>query len=124
MDEVEDFRAKLRKELRTGLISLLLMDVIERTGEEGYGYAIIKKLEEYSDGVFTFKEGTIYPILHSMQKQGLVSTLLKESPTGPARKCYTLTELGRKALRAGMEEWSELSTMAKRLLAKRGKANE
>ena len=124
MDEVEDFRAKLRKELRTGLISLLLMDVIDRAGEEGYGYAIIKKLEEYSDGVFTFKEGTIYPILHSMQKQGLVNTSLKESPNGPARKCYGLTDVGKKALKAGLEEWSELSTMARKLLAKRGKANE
>jgi PadR family transcriptional regulator PadR len=97
--------------------SLLLMDVIDRSGEEGYGYAIIRKLEEYSEGVFTFKEGTIYPILHSMQKQGMVTTVLRESPSGPARKCYKLTPLGKQALKAGLEEWREMSSVARKLLA-------
>ena len=119
MDEMDEFRQKLRKELRTGLISILLLDVIDQAGDEGYGYAIIKRLEEYSDGVFTFKEGTIYPILHSLLKQGLVATEWKESPTGPARKCYRLTPLGKSALRVGVEEWGRLSGMARRLLASR-----
>jgi len=119
MDEMDDFRQKLRKELRTGLISVLLLDVIDQAGDEGYGYAIIKRLGEYSDGVFTFKEGTIYPILHSLLKQGLVATEWKESPSGPARKCYRLTPLGKNALRVGIEEWGQLSGMARRLLASR-----
>jgi DNA-binding PadR family transcriptional regulator len=120
MDEIEDFRAKLRKELRTGLISVLLMDVIEQAADEGYGYAIIKRLEEYSDGFFVFKEGTIYPILHSLLRQGLVATEWRESPSGPARKCYCLTPLGRKALKAGLEEWGQLSGMAQKLLSRKG----
>jgi len=118
MDEMDDFRNKLRKELRTGLISILLLDVIGQAGEEGYGYAIIKRLGEYSDGFFVFKEGTIYPILHSLLKQGLVATGWKESPSGPARKCYRLTPLGRSALKVGIEEWGQLSGMAQRLLTK------
>jgi len=120
MDEMDDFRQKLRKELRTGLISILLLDVIEQAGEEGYGYAIIKRLGEYSDGFFVFKEGTIYPILHSLLKQGLVTTVWKESPAGPARKCYRLTALGKKALQAGLEEWGELNAVAGKLLSKKG----
>jgi DNA-binding PadR family transcriptional regulator len=120
MDEMDDFRQKLRKELRTGLISILLLEVIEQAGEEGYGYAIIKMLGEYSDGFFTFKEGTIYPILHSLQKQGLVTTVWKESPAGPARKCYRLTAMGKKALQAGLEEWGELNAVAGKLLSKKG----
>ncbi len=119
MDEMDGFRDKLRRELRTGLISVLLLDVIDRSGEEGYGYAIIRRLEEYSDGVFTFKEGTIYPILHSLLRQGLVMTEWKESPSGPARKCYRLTPLGKSALKVGIEEWGQLSGMARRLLASR-----
>ena len=119
MDEMDDFRNKLRKELRTGLISILLLDVIDRAGEECYGYAIIKRLSEYSDGYFVFKEGTIYPILHSLLKQGLVATEIKESPAGPARKCYMLTPLGMKALRAGLEEWGELNATAQKLLSRR-----
>jgi PadR family transcriptional regulator PadR len=119
LDEMEDFRTKLRKELRTGLISILLLDVIEQAGEEGYGYAIIKRLEDYSDGFFSFKEGTIYPILHSLLKQGLVTTIWKESPAGPARKCYRLTGLGKKALKAGRDEWGQLSGMAQRMLARK-----
>lgn len=120
MDEMEEFRSKLRKELRTGLISILLLDVIEQAGQEGYGYAIIKRLGEYSDGFFVFKEGTIYPILHSLLRQGLVMTEWKQSPSGPARKCYRLTPMGRKALRAGIEEWGQLSGMARKLLSRKG----
>jgi len=120
MDEMDDFRSKLRKELRTGLISILLLDVIEQAGDEGYGYAIIKRLGEYSDGFFVFKEGTIYPILHSLLRQGLVMTEWKESPAGPARKCYRLTPLGKKALEAGLEEWGELNAMAGKLLSRKG----
>lgn len=120
MDEIDEFRDKLRKELRTGLISILLLDVIEESGEDGYGYAIIRRLGDYSNGFFTFKEGTIYPILHSLLKQGLVTTVWRESPTGPARKCYRLTPLGRKALRAGLEEWGELNAVAGRMLSKLG----
>jgi len=119
LEEMEEFRSKLRRELRTGLISLLLLDAIEGAGEEAYGYSIIKGLEDYSDGVLSFKEGTIYPILHSLQNQGLVTTFWKESPSGPARKCYRLTALGKKALKAGLEEWSGLSTMAQKLLSRR-----
>jgi PadR family transcriptional regulator PadR len=116
---MEDYRAKLRKELRAGLISLLLLDVIEQAGEEAYGYSIIRRLEEYSDGFLSFKEGTVYPILHSLQNQGLVNTVWKESPSGPARKCYRPTPLGRKALKAGREEWRQLNTMAQRLLTQK-----
>lgn len=121
MDEIDGFRDKLRRELRTGLISILLLDVIEQAGEEGYGYAIIRRLGDYSDGFFVFKEGTIYPILHSLLKQGLVATVWKESPAGPARKCYRLTPLGKKALRAGLEEWGELASVAGKLLSKEGR---
>jgi len=120
LDEMDDFRQKLRRELRTGLISILLMDVIDRAGDEGYGYAIIRRLEEYSDGVFRFKEGTIYPILHSLLRQGLVATEWRESPAGPARKCYRLTGLGKRALQAGLEEWGEMNAVAGKLLAKKG----
>ena len=119
MDEIEDFRAKLRKELRTGLISVLLLDVIDQAGEEGYGYAIIRRLEDYSDGVFTFKEGTIYPILHSLLRQGLVTTEWRESPSGPARKCYRLTVQGKRALQVGLEEWGEMNVVAQKLLSHR-----
>ncbi len=120
MDEIDDFRDKLRRELRTGLISILLLDVIEQAGEEGYGYAIIRRLGEYSDGFFTFKEGTIYPILHSLLRQGLVATEWKESPSGPARKCYRLTAQGKRALQVGLEEWGEMNAVAGKLLSKKG----
>jgi DNA-binding PadR family transcriptional regulator len=119
MDDIEEFRGKLRKELRTGLISVLLLDVIDQAGEEGYGYAIIRRLGDYSDGVFTFKEGTIYPILHSLLRQGLVATEWRESPSGPARKCYRLTAQGKRALQVGLEEWGEMNAVAQKLLSHR-----
>lgn len=118
-DGLEDFRNKLRRELRTGLISLLLMDAIDAAGEEAYGYSIMHSLEEYGGGFLRFKEGTVYPILHSLRNQGLVTAEWKESPSGPARRCYRLTPTGKKALQAALEEWSGLTEMARKLLSRR-----
>jgi PadR family transcriptional regulator PadR len=106
MTQVDDFIRKLDRELRTGLLTLLVLLAIER--ERGYGYQIIARLKELSDGNLVMQEGTIYPILHSLQSQGLVESEWGDSTNGPPRKYYNLTPTGKSALKRGLGLWREL----------------
>ena len=54
-------------------------------------------------------EGTIYPLLSRLKQEGLVASRLVESPSGPARRNYVLTEAGRRHLRNINEEWRDIA---------------
>ena len=62
---------KISKELIKGSTALLVLSVI--AGKEMYGYQIIRELESLSEEVFSLNEGTLYPILHSLEKEGFLS---------------------------------------------------
>ena len=87
---------KLRKELRSGLYSYLVLSLLEKEGEL-HGYAIRKKLETLSDGRLVPSEGALYDILKGLKKLGLVDDEWAEVGGRP-RKYYRLTELGREVL--------------------------
>lgn len=74
-------------------------------GEDMYGYQIITELARRSDHTFDMKEGTLYPVLHGLWKDGQVEAYEAEAPTGRKRKYYHLTKKGREALKAETEEW-------------------
>ncbi|ASJ06457.1 PadR family transcriptional regulator [Thermococcus pacificus] len=87
---------KLRKELRSGLYSYLILSILEREGEL-HGYAIRKRLGELSGGRLVPSEGALYDILKGLKKLGLVEDEWAEADGRP-RKYYRLTELGREVL--------------------------
>ncbi len=93
---------KLRKELRSGLYSYLVLSLLEREGEL-HGYAIRKKLSEVSDGKLVPSEGALYDILKSLKKYKLVEDFWVEV-NGRPRKYYRLTDLGREILNELREE--------------------
>ena len=66
---------------------------------------MIRKLEERSSRVFSLKEGTLYPILHSLEEQEAVESYEKCADTGRVRKYYHLTKKGRHLLREKQKEW-------------------
>ena len=103
-----DFQRKFDKELKTGLISLLVLLAISRNSEPSYGYHIIKLLETLSNGRFKFPEGTIYPILSSLQSKGLLTSYWGDAPEGPRRKYYKLTADGSKALNMCLTDWENV----------------
>lgn len=70
-----------------------------------YGYQMIVELERRSDGTFTMKEGTLYPVLHGLERDGLVDAYEQAAPTGRMRKYYHLTHKGKEALKTETEEW-------------------
>ncbi len=97
----------IKKELSKGSSSLLVLSVLE--GKDMYGYQIIKEIELRSEKVFSFKEGTLYPILHSFENNGYVKSYWDESEQGRKRKYYKITKKGLKALEESKEEWKAYS---------------
>lgn len=91
-------------QLRKGLLDLCVMSAIH--GTRLYGYQIVKRLREIRGLVIS--EGTIYPILNRLKREELVETTLEESPEGPARKYYRLTDRGRRVLEEMNDYWRSL----------------
>ena len=97
---------KIDKSLMSGSTTLLVLSLL--SGEEMYGYQMITELARRSNHVFDLKEGTLYPILTRQKNAGLLTYRWEESPQGPPRKYYTLTEKGREQLNYFDEAWDEL----------------
>ncbi len=93
---------KINKELLKGSTSVLILKMLEQ--QDMYGYEIIKEMLRKSGGVFEFKEGTLYPILHAMESDDLVSAYW-EAKESRNRKYYRITPKGRKQLLEKKQEW-------------------
>ncbi len=74
--------------------------------EDLYGYEIIRRLEQRSEQAFRYQEGTLYPVLHRLEKEGAVKSYEKTAPTGRVRKYYALTPKGRRQLAAETAQFS------------------
>ena len=84
----------------TGLLVLSLLK-----WEDMYGYQMIMELERRSDKTFSMKEGTLYPVLHGLERQGAVEAYQQAAPTGRMRKYYHLTKKGELLLKEEEKEW-------------------
>lgn len=107
MDTSEDaILRKFQKELNAGTVSLVLLAILERSGEPQYGYQIAKSIEgAWPDGT-PVKQGTLYPVLRSLEELGLLASRVEPSVAGPPRKYYTITDRGRAALEQYRTAWS------------------
>lgn len=92
--------------MQRGQLDLLLLAALARG--PGHGYALIERLRERSEGAFDFPEGTIYPALHKLEAQRLIRSRWAEAG-GRRRRVYSLTRLGRAALRRRTTEWERLA---------------
>jgi DNA-binding PadR family transcriptional regulator len=72
---------------------------------ESYGYAIIKRVSELSDGHLRWTDGMLYPVLHRLERYGLVASKWASSESGRQRKYYRLTKAGRAELEAERKRW-------------------
>lgn len=98
---VERSEDRLLSQMRRGTLEYCVLAVL-RSGEQ-YGFDLVRRLAEV-DGMVT-SEGTIYPLLTRLRRDGLVSTAWKESPKGPPRRYYRITAKGTRALNNFTEEW-------------------
>ena len=98
---------KISKELLKGSTALMVLRVIAE--EDMYGYRIIREIADRSGETFRLNEGTLYPILHMLEKEGHLTSYDGQSETGRARRYYRITPQGRLHLAARIREWQVFS---------------
>lgn len=76
---------------------------------ESYGYAILQRVSELSDGEFSWSDGMLYPLLHRLERLELVDSAWHSSPTGRARKHYRLSSRGTATLAEHRKQWAAVS---------------
>lgn len=74
-----------------------------------YGYEILVTLTDRGSGEFEFKQGTLYPLLYRLEREGWIEGNWEEPPTGKKRKVYSLTAEGQKVQRARHDEWQRFT---------------
>src|SRR5271169_673216 len=92
---------KFQKDLNGGLVGLVLLAVLDRLGEDLYGYEIAKRLAGAHQGGPLFKDGSIYPVLRQLSAHELLTSRIVPSYSGPPRRYYRITPQGR----AVFAEW-------------------
>jgi len=92
---------------RQGASSVLILRLLQE--RPMYGYLIAKELIRRSEGYFDFKEGSLYPALHKLEREGLIRGEWQVVEQGPSRKYYHLTDKGQRALKESAKEWLAFS---------------
>lgn len=101
----------------SGSVKMLLLKLLSE--KDMYGYEMITTLRKRSQNVFELKAGTLYPLLHTMEEEELL-TSYEEEVLGKTRKYYRITKNGEKLLKSKEEEWEEYSTAVTAVLKREG----
>lgn len=94
---------KFDKGLMAGSGTLLVLSLLDKG--DMYGYQMIEELSRRSNNTFQMQEGTLYPILHGLEKGKYLTSYQQQAPTGRMRKYYRLTRRGRELLEEKKAEW-------------------
>lgn len=96
----------MNKEMLKGTTEVMVLKMLNK--EPMYGYGLIKKFDVMSNGAFKFKEGTLYPILHALEKKDFIESFW-DSSDGRRRKYYKITDSGLRQMSVKENEWFEFS---------------
>jgi PadR family transcriptional regulator len=107
-------------ELRRGVLEHCVLAVVR--DEETYGFDIVRALA--AAGELVTSEGTIYPLLSRLRRDHLVTTTWRESAAGPPRRYYRITDAGRQALEAFMNDWARFRDAVDALLQSRSSGGD
>lgn len=107
MAELSAHTKKFQKELNAGTASLILLSVLSRSKAPQYGYQIAKMLEESGPDIPMMKQGTLYPVLRSLEDNGLLESTVEPSVSGPPRRYYKITADGQAAMTEWLEIWKQ-----------------
>ena len=102
-----------RELVKGSTVPIVLRLLSER---EMYGYEIVKVVNQRTGGRFEWKEGTLYPCLHRLEADRLVTSKWHQAPTGKKRKYYRITKKGLAALKERVAEWKEFAESVTALL--------
>jgi PadR family transcriptional regulator, regulatory protein PadR len=107
---------KFQKEMNAGIASLVLLSVLDKSKQPMYGYQIAKLLEDYSGDVSFMKQGALYPVLHSLESNGLLESNVEPSVSGPPRRYYEITSAGREMLVIWQDVWKQMKSFVDRAI--------
>ncbi|MGF7144708.1 PadR family transcriptional regulator PadR [Anaerotaenia torta] len=102
------------KSLIAGSTTTLILKLLEE--QDMYGYQMIEALAEKSDDTFHLKAGTLYPILHGLEKEGMVDAYEEKADGAKLRKYYHLTSRGRRLLEEKQQEWKAYTGAVNKVL--------
>ncbi|CAM3713385.1 PadR family transcriptional regulator [Mesobacillus zeae] len=102
----------LRSQLLKGILEGCILTIISK--EDVYGYELSVKLQKF--GLDDVSEGSIYPILLRLQKDKYIVGTMRDSPHGPKRKYYSLTDEGEEALKEFRKEWQSIQGPVERMI--------
>jgi len=109
--DTETLDRKLQKDLNAGISALVLLGVLSRAEEPMYGYQIARLIEEGREEVPTIKQGTLYPVLRSLESSGLLESEVEPSVSGPPRRYYRITVAGRDTLKRWRQIWNQTKAL-------------
>ena len=81
----------------------------------GYGYRIIKRIHDLTNGEIEWTTGTLYPFLHGLENEGVLHSYWEKADEGPKRKYYRLTPAGEKALERESAQWERVYALLSQL---------
>jgi PadR family transcriptional regulator, regulatory protein PadR len=105
---------KIDKSLMTGSTTMLILRLLDN--KDMYGYQMIEELERRSENIFTLKAGTLYPILHSLEQQGMVEAYDEIAENTRPRKYYRITKNGKKLFHEKKAEWKAYTSVVNKVL--------
>lgn len=114
--QADDARS-IAREMRRGSLELVVLHLL--SSGEAYGYEIVTKLAERTDGALEVTDGTLYPVLYRLESAGSVTTRWETPQRGVPRKYYRLTEAGRAELERMTREWTAFADAMSRLIRQR-----
>lgn len=104
----------VNKNLITGSTTMLVLRLLE--DKDMYGYMMIEELAKRSDDTFSLKAGTLYPLLHGLEAQGMIRSYDEMADNLRLRKYYSLTKKGKTMLHEKRWEWRTYSSAVNRIL--------
>lgn len=103
----------ISKTLTAASTKPIILSILKQSNS--YGYLIIKKIKEISRGQMSYTDGMIYPVLHRLEKEGLIQSKWFVENDARPRKYYEITELGKQSLIEEQQQWAQVTAVLEQL---------
>ena len=100
----KEFIHKWKSQVKKGTLAFIILNVLK--GKEFYGYELIEEVKKFTS--IEIAEGTLYPLMNRLRKEGLVTSRWVEQKSGIPRKYYVLTNIGEETLNVMQDYWNDL----------------
>lgn len=106
---------QINRQLATATLRPMVLAILSRG--PSYGYRIIKRIQDLTDGDIEWTTGTLYPFLHGLENEGVVQSYWAEADEGPRRKYYGLTPAGERDLEQEKAQWARVHALLSQLFS-------